>query len=116
MVDAEPQSVIGGKPLRRFWKSAAGYWCGRSGAGARALIGLLAICVVLQLLVQYRLNLWTRDFFNALELRSGQEIRHQAGHPDGACRRQHLPRRARRLGPHGVPAQLARLAYAAADR
>ena len=79
MVDAEPQSVIGGKPLRRFWKSAAGYWCGRSGAGARALIGLLAICVVLQLLVQYRLNLWTRDFFNALELRSGQEIRHQAG-------------------------------------
>jgi putative ATP-binding cassette transporter len=32
---------------------------------------------VLQLLVQYRLNLWNRDFFNALEFRNGSEIWHQ---------------------------------------
>lgn len=38
---------------------------------------MLFVCVVLQLLVQYRLNLWNRDFFNALERRDGSEIWHQ---------------------------------------
>ena len=32
---------------------------------------------MLQILVQYRLNLWNRDFFNALEFRDGGEIWHQ---------------------------------------
>jgi putative ATP-binding cassette transporter len=41
------------------------------------LIGLLVVCVGSQLLVQYRLNLWNRDFFNALELRDGAGIRQQ---------------------------------------
>ena len=79
MADEPFQSVVGGKPLRRFWKTASGFWDGSSGAAAWALFRLLTICVVLQLLVQYRLNLWNRDFFNALELRRGREIWHQAG-------------------------------------
>ena len=44
---------------------------------AWGLIALLIVITVLQLLVQYRLNLWNRDFFNALELRDGGEIWHQ---------------------------------------
>jgi ABC-type uncharacterized transport system fused permease/ATPase subunit len=38
---------------------------------------MLIVCVVLQLLVQYRLNLWNRDFFNALERRDSKDILEQ---------------------------------------
>ena len=61
--------------LRRFWRTARGFW---HGSRAWALIALLVICVVLQLVVQYRLNLWNRDFFDALEARNGGQIWHQA--------------------------------------
>jgi vitamin B12/bleomycin/antimicrobial peptide transport system ATP-binding/permease protein len=64
-------------PLRRFWKSARGFWHGPTARLAWGLISLLIVITVLQLLVQYRLNLWNRDFFNALEFRNGSEIWHQ---------------------------------------
>lgn len=76
MTDDEA-SEVGPKPLRRFWRSALGFWSGRLAWVPWSLIGLLVVCVVLQLLVQYRLNLWNRDFFNALEVRNGREILHQ---------------------------------------
>lgn len=57
--------------VRRFWRTARGFWHGPT---AWALIGMLATCVVLQLFVQYRLNFWNRDFFNALEARDGRLI------------------------------------------
>lgn len=69
--------AVGPKPLRRFWHSALGFWRGGRSWIPWTLIGLLIVCVVLQLLVQYRINLWNRDFFNALERRDGLEIRHQ---------------------------------------
>jgi ABC-type uncharacterized transport system fused permease/ATPase subunit len=34
------------------------------------------VVTLLQVVVQYRLNLWNRDFFNALEFRNGGEIWH----------------------------------------
>ena len=34
--------------------------------------------MILQVAVQYRLNFWNRDFFNALEAREGGQIWHQA--------------------------------------
>jgi putative ATP-binding cassette transporter len=61
--------------LRNFWRTARGFCLG---GRAWALIALLVVCVVLQLLVQYRLNLWNRDFFDALEARNGSQIWHQA--------------------------------------
>ncbi len=64
-------------PLRRFWQSACGFWQGSTARLAWGLIALLIAITVLQLLVQYRLNLWNRDFFNALEFRNGAEIWHQ---------------------------------------
>jgi len=63
--------------LRRFWKSARGFWHGPTARLAWSLIALLIAITVLQLLVQYRLNVWNRDFFNALELRNGGMIWHQ---------------------------------------
>jgi vitamin B12/bleomycin/antimicrobial peptide transport system ATP-binding/permease protein len=63
--------------LRRFWRSARGFWHGPTARLAWGLIGLLTVVTVLQVVVQYRLNLWNRDFFNALEFRNGAEIWHQ---------------------------------------
>ena len=74
MAEAVSSSAISREALRRFWRGARGFWRGREAGVAWGLIGLLFICVVLQVLVQYRLNLWNRDFFNALEFRDGREI------------------------------------------
>lgn len=69
--------AVGAKPLRRFWRTALGFWRGESAWIPWALIAMLIVCVVAQLLVQYRLNLWNRDFFNALERRDGGDILEQ---------------------------------------
>lgn len=69
--------AVGRKPLRRFWHSALGFWTDGGAWLPWSLIALLVVCVVAQLLVQYRLNLWNRDFFNALEARDGAGIRQQ---------------------------------------
>lgn len=70
-------SAVGPGPLRRFWHSALGFGRGKGAWLPWTLIGLLILCVVAQLLVQYRLNVWNRDFFDALERRNGAGIRHQ---------------------------------------
>jgi ABC-type uncharacterized transport system fused permease/ATPase subunit len=77
MVEDGASEVVGRKAVRRFWRTAFGFFAERTAWIAWGLIGLLVICVVLQLLVQYRLNFWNRDFFNALERRDGREIWHQ---------------------------------------
>ena len=74
MSDTAPPSPVGREPLRRFWRGARGFWRGRNGIIAWSLIGGLVVCTVLQVVVQYRLNHWNRDFFNALEFRNGREI------------------------------------------
>jgi putative ATP-binding cassette transporter len=53
--------------LRRFWLSAKGYW-GRNGRRLAwpLSLGLLAL-VVLQVGVQYGINVWNRKIFDALE-------------------------------------------------
>jgi putative ATP-binding cassette transporter len=61
--------------LCRFWQSASGFWSGRN---SWALIGLLIAIILLQLLVQYCLNFWNRDFFNALERKDGNALWLQA--------------------------------------
>jgi vitamin B12/bleomycin/antimicrobial peptide transport system ATP-binding/permease protein len=57
--------------LVRFWTSARGFWRGKSAMIAWPLTIGLVVIAVLQLAVQYRLNYWNRDFFNALARRDG---------------------------------------------
>jgi putative ATP-binding cassette transporter len=64
--------------LLRFWRSASGFWRGPTARRAWLLVVLLVATVILQLLVQYRLNFWSRDFFNAIEQKSGDALRMQA--------------------------------------
>jgi putative ATP-binding cassette transporter len=56
-------------PLGRFWRCASGFWRGRSAGIAWFLVLVLVAITVSQLAVQFRLNIWNRDFFNALERR-----------------------------------------------
>ncbi|MFO1111791.1 MAG: SbmA/BacA-like family transporter [Bradyrhizobium sp.] len=59
----------------RFWVSAAGFWRGFPALRAWSLVALLVGTVVAQLYVQFRLNYWNRDFFDALERRDSTQLR-----------------------------------------
>jgi|SRR5579863_147098 len=60
-----------GSMLLRFWASAAGFWKGASGRLSWPLSMALVAIACAQLTIQYLLNYWNRDFFNALERRDG---------------------------------------------
>jgi ABC-type uncharacterized transport system fused permease/ATPase subunit len=67
-----------GSLLLLFLSSSAGFWKGRSGRLSWPLSLALAAIVFAQLTVQYLLNYWNRDFFNALELRNGTVLWNEA--------------------------------------
>jgi putative ATP-binding cassette transporter len=62
----------------RFWQSAACFWNEPKAWTTWVLTALLVAIVLTQLLVQYRLNYWNRDFFNALERRDASALKFQA--------------------------------------
>jgi putative ATP-binding cassette transporter len=64
--------------IARFWQSASGFWRGPAASRAWLLIGLLIATVILQLVIQYGLNFWNRDLFNALERRDAAGLLTQA--------------------------------------
>lgn len=68
-----------GRPLiRRFWASARGYWSGDSRRTAWLLtVGLVAL-ILIQIAFQYRMNIWSRDIFDALEKKDGDAVWTQA--------------------------------------
>jgi putative ATP-binding cassette transporter len=60
--------------ISRFWQSASGFWRGPSAWRVWLLAVLLIATVLLQLLLQYRMNYWNRDFFNALARKDRHEF------------------------------------------
>ncbi len=64
--------------LARFWESASGFWRGRSAWRSWPLSILLLAIVVGELIAEYWLNYWNRDFFNALEARNAEALQRQA--------------------------------------
>jgi putative ATP-binding cassette transporter len=64
--------------LARFWRSASGFWSGRMAGLAWILIAVLIATVILQLLTQYELNFWNRDFFDAIGRRDREGLGTQA--------------------------------------
>ncbi len=63
--------------LARFWRSAAQFWRGKKVWTATLAIFLIAV-VLLQLLVQVLLNLWNRNFFDALGRKDAHALLVQA--------------------------------------
>lgn len=66
---SEHNNVQQQRLLGRFWQSASGFWKGPGAWRAWLLCAVLLAIGVAQLLTQYWLNYWNRDFFNALEMR-----------------------------------------------
>jgi putative ATP-binding cassette transporter len=64
--------------LLRFWQSASGYWRGRAAWKPWLLVAALVATVLLQLLTQYRINFWNRDFFDAIGRKDEAELWTQA--------------------------------------
>jgi vitamin B12/bleomycin/antimicrobial peptide transport system ATP-binding/permease protein len=58
----------------RFWETASGFWQGPTAGRAWSLTLLLVAIIVLQLVVQYRLIYWYRDFFDAFGRRAGSAV------------------------------------------
>jgi vitamin B12/bleomycin/antimicrobial peptide transport system ATP-binding/permease protein len=58
----------------RFWESAAGFWRGRSARSAWPLTLLIVAIVVLELAVQYAMNYWYRNFFDAFGRKDGSAV------------------------------------------
>jgi vitamin B12/bleomycin/antimicrobial peptide transport system ATP-binding/permease protein len=79
MYEPLPSVPPPGRPLlRRFWASARGFWSGDKRRTAWLLsIGLLVLILV-QIFFQYRMNVWNRDIFNALEKKDGPAVLTQA--------------------------------------
>src|ERR1700680_5017074 len=64
--------------LRRFWSGAAGFWRPDSRGHARVLTTALIAIVILQVIVHYRINVWNRSIFDALEQKQAAEVLWQA--------------------------------------
>ncbi|MCC6610542.1 MAG: ABC transporter ATP-binding protein/permease [Burkholderiales bacterium] len=64
--------------FRLFWETASGFWRGESRRLAWLLVYSLALLVVLDILVQYGINVWNRHIFDALEQRDAREVLIQA--------------------------------------
>jgi putative ATP-binding cassette transporter len=64
--------------LARFWRSASGFWRGPKAWRAWLLAVLLVATVLLQLVTQYGLNFWNRDFFNAIGRKDADALVAQA--------------------------------------
>ena len=79
--DRGPQRAPGTAKLSgpvRYWQTASGYWRGPGAGLGWWCTGLLTLLTVAQIAVQYRLNLWSHDFFNAFERRDGSTLQAEA--------------------------------------
>lgn len=64
--------------LARYWHTASGFWRGPRAWRTWLLLFVLVATVLLQLVVQFYLNFWNRDFFNAIERKDSAELWRQA--------------------------------------
>ncbi|MDN3565218.1 ABC transporter ATP-binding protein/permease [Paeniroseomonas aquatica] len=74
---AEPTSSQG--PFRRTWRMARGWYASEERAAAWGLTAATLVLTLAQIGTQLRLNLWHRDFFNALEQRDPVQSSGQVG-------------------------------------
>ncbi|MCB4823569.1 ABC transporter ATP-binding protein/permease [Roseicella aerolata] len=76
---ARPWDAGGDGLLRRFLRLAGGYYASEERRSAWILTACVLGFTILQVLVQIRLNLWNRDFFDALENRDLPAFSRQIG-------------------------------------
>jgi putative ATP-binding cassette transporter len=60
--------------LKRFWRTGKGFWSRSAGRRPWILTGLILAVLLVELYIKYRINVWNRDLFDALERREGAEV------------------------------------------
>ena len=70
--------------LAAFWEAALGFWRRGAGPTAWVLTILLVVLAFVNLAVQYRLNVWNRAMFDALDHRDAR--RRRRGSRSSSCR------------------------------
>ena len=63
--------------LARFWEAALGFWRNGGGRTARVLTFAVIAIALVNLVLQYRLNVWHRTMFDALDKHDGSGVLHQ---------------------------------------
>src|SRR5438874_13586531 len=77
-LDEVDDAVIRRRLLRRFWRTARGFWARKVGPAAWMMTGLLVVILAVQIVVQYRMNVWSRDIFDALERKDAGIVLYQS--------------------------------------
>jgi putative ATP-binding cassette transporter len=77
-IDDGPRTYAGRRLAARFWRTASGFWRGPGAFGAWFVTVALIGSSALQLALQFRLNYWSRDFFDAFGRRDGPGLQSQA--------------------------------------
>ena len=72
--EAEAEDRKRRRLLRRFWKSAAGFWGKREERLSWVLSGAVLLIILLNVSTSYGMNLWNREIFDALEKRDSQTV------------------------------------------
>lgn len=78
MAEIKPDRAVQKALMRRFWQSAHGFWTGDQRRIAWLMTVSLILLVLAQLFVQYRLNVWNRELFDALEKKNGAAVLYQS--------------------------------------
>lgn len=81
--DIEPREAAGIAPLRgflvrRFWRSALGFWRRGGPPAAWPMVMALVVIVVASLALDLVVNRWNKWFFDALEQKNAAEVLRQA--------------------------------------
>jgi putative ATP-binding cassette transporter len=64
--------------VRRFWRSAKGFWGKDGDKYAWVMVAILLVIVVSQVFIQYQINVWNRAIFDALEQKNAGVVAWQA--------------------------------------
>jgi putative ATP-binding cassette transporter len=64
--------------LASYWDAALGFWRRGAGSTAWALSVLIVVLAIVNLALQYRLNVWNRAMFDALDHKDGNAVLRQS--------------------------------------
>ncbi len=79
MAEPRPDPQVQKALVRRFWQAASLFWSGDQRRIAWLMSAAVVVLVVAQVAMSYRINVWNRQIFDALEKRDGANVLYQSG-------------------------------------
>src|SRR5258705_6338836 len=77
-LNAEADNATRKQLIRRFWRVSAGFWRTDGDRRAWILTAVILVVILIQLFFQYRMNVWNRTLFDALEQKNAPDVLFQA--------------------------------------